>query len=282
MRPTLFAVIAVLPLCGTFTVFAQTDDGVGNLETETVVVGRNSELDDPQYDRAVKQYWEATGLDENHKLRLTIAPWWDPSKGIRRMIQTITPINSKGQPDGEEHTFRPLFGQSRSVTYQAGVRHGVEKEWAGSHSVRYLRIEIPWQNGKIHGQRKLYHPNGKVMTTTTYRNDVVTGESRTLDPEGRLERTVSFRNGKKHGEMKDLWPETGKLRRSITYRDGKVEGVAREYYSNGKLKRESPLKNNALHGIEKLFQPDGKPQETRYWIDGDLVDEKEFRERFKK
>ena len=189
---------------------------------------------------------------------------------------------SLGVLPGTVTSMLKTLNQSRLVTYQTGVRHGIEKEWAGSHSVRYLRIEIPWQNGKVHGQRKLYHPNGKVMTTTTYRNDVVTDESRTLDPEGRLERTVSFRNGKKHGEMKDLWPETGKLRRSITYRDGKVEGVAREYYSNGKLKRESPLKNNALHGIEKLFQPDGKPQETRYWIDGDLVDEKEFKERFTK
>jgi len=262
----------------------QYGEEVGDVKTGTRIIRGDTQLEDTGWQRQVDAYREAAAVPADQKLKLTIVPWFDPSKGIRRMIQVITPLDEKGEPHGEVHTFRPLVRQPvHVVTYRHGVRHGTEKQWAGVHGNDvYLRTEIPWQNGRVHGDRVLYHPNGKVMTTTRYAGGKETDESRSLDAEGRLERTVTFKGGKKHGDLKDYWPETGKLRRVIPYHNGKVEGMVREYYSDGTKKREVPLISDAMHGVEKVYDAEGHAIETRYWIDGELADEAEFKERFKK
>jgi len=282
----LLAALLACSLAAPRPCFAQLQYGedVGNVEVETKIIRGDAKLENGEWQRRVDAYRATAKVPEDQRLKLSIVPWFDPSKGIRRMIQTITPLDDKGMPHGEVHTFRPLVRQPiHVVTYRHGVRHGTEKQWAGVHGndIR-LRAEIPWQNGEVHGDRIMYHPNGKVMTTTKYVRGKETGESRSFDPEGRTERTVTFKGGKKHGELKDYWPETGKLRRVIPYHNGKVEGLVREYYSDGTKKREVPLKNDAMHGVERVYNADGKQIETRYWIDGEPVDEAEFKERFKK
>jgi len=262
----------------------QFGEDVGNLDTETMIVTGEEELEPPGWQRQIEAYREATGAAEDRKLKLTIVPWFNPSKGIERMIQRITPLDEKGEPHGEVHSFRPLVRQPvHAVTYRHGIRHGLEQQWEGAHQGKtYLRAKIPWQNGQVHGERIMYHPGGEVMTITRYNRGKETGESRSFDAQGRLERAVTYRNGNKHGELRDIWPQTGKPRRIIPYRNGKVDGVVQEFYPNGKKKREVTLKNNAMHGVERVYNEEGKEIETRYWIDGERVGEARFKEEFKK
>ena len=265
-------------LLGTCTLASAgpTEDEEGELKT--IVLAPGGKLDAPDTQQTVLQYRKEKKVPDDVSLRVVLTHHHDGSVRFRWFLRSLVPLDAQGQPDGEEVEYVWLAGPVHSTTYRHGVRHGLERMWSGSRSgPSYLTSETPWENGKIHGVKKVYLPGGKVMSQTTYEHGQMTGESRTYDEEGRLLRITFYNSGKKHGELHDFWPESGKLQRSIPYNNGKVDGTSHEYYSNGQLKREASVKNNAMHGLERQFEPDGKLLSTHYWLQGEEVTESEFR-----
>ena len=239
--------------------------------------------DCPQFRRTVERMLKAS--PKGHKVRLTIVRVLDMNVGTRhlRRLKCAVPIDPQGRPDGtEEHRAVPHHPHvERTVPYKKGVREGTEQVWAAKNDRgdRYVRAEVPWHNDKILGTRKTFHPNGKASSTTEYVDGRPHGAVRTFSLDGTLTRSGTMRNGKRHGPMTEYWGRTGNAKRIIPYVAGKVTGVVKEYYANGKLKRELSFRDDLMHGIEKQYEVDGKLARTRYWLDGDVVPEKEFKRR---
>ena len=239
--------------------------------------------------RRIVPFLEA--LPEGHKARISFVTRAPGGEAIR-YIQCITPLDPKGRPDGVELHYADWYrAPVRTVDYRAGLQHGVEKTYGTTRSQdmetgklvwrQYLRVEIPFADGKAHGLKRTFHENGEVATATPYADGNVEGESRSFSPEGRVIRIANFSGGKRQGEVVDNWPENGSRKRIVTYRDGLVHGMSRAYYADGSLKWERPFKDNELHGIERHFAPDGGEEKTRYWVAGEPVEKSAFEEQFK-
>lgn len=197
-------------------------------------------------------------------------------------IQSLTPVDPQGIPDGEAHFIeRWGWATTRIVPYRKGVLDGTEKLFVRERDKYYMQTEIPWKDGKIHGVKKRYHPNGKVMSEAPYENGIATGSSRFYDLAGRLQKESSFKDGMPEGDMVEYYPLTGKPRKVISYKAGKADGVVREYYDSGKLKREIRVKDDAFQGVERQYDEEGNCTKVRYWLDDQEVSESEFREKFK-
>ncbi|GMV83923.1 MAG: hypothetical protein AMXMBFR7_51070 [Planctomycetota bacterium] len=196
-------------------------------------------------------------------------------------VQSVTPLNPQGQPDGEA-IVKAQYGWEilRSIPYKNGIQEGVEKEFefgeVEGKRVLYLRKETPWLAGKVHGVKKLFHPNGRVMSESSYVNGITDGPSRNYDLSGRLEREAHFKNGKREGTMTEYWTLTGKPKNIIPYKLGKVDGLVQEFFDSGKLKKEVTLKDDEFHGVEKRFDEDGALLKTVYWLRDKEVSKQAF------
>ncbi len=209
------------------------------------------------------------------KVRVSIRNVFNPSRGgIVPTVAAFVPLDDEGRPHGDQRHYHPWGRLLRTVPFVHGARHGVERVYGRRGRKSYVREEIPWTDGRVHGVKKAYHPDGTVRSASHYRRGQAHGASRAFDEKGRLLALTEFENGQRHDKAVKYWPDTGEPRRVATYDRGDVTGVLREYYASGALKRELPFKENARHGVEKQYDPDGAVIRTRTWSQGELVSEK--------
>lgn len=220
-------------------------------------------------------------LPAGHRVRLTVRRIFEPSK--RHEIdapQRIAAINAEGVKDGIEAYYGKYgYDLKKTVTYRDGVRHGPEKLYATADRRRYAKTVIPWVDGVVSGMRRVYHPNGQVMVEVKYENGRPVGTSTTCDETGRIVRTTEYADGARDGEMIDYYPR--KPKRIAPFENGQVNGVVREFYESGKLRSETPFRRDELHGVEKHYDENGEVTRTRYWLEGEMVPEGEFRQKYR-
>lgn len=220
-------------------------------------------------------------LPPGHKVKIVMVNFGGGGGAPIRYAQSMTPLGADGQPDGTELGWCDWYrAPVHMVPYKNGKRQGVEKLFTMEQEP-WLNAEIPWVEGRLHGVRKTYHRSGKTASEATYVNGELTGETRGFSPDGKLIRVAPYVKGKRHGEVTDYWPETGKVQQVVLYTNGQVNGVSHAWYANGQMKWERPFRNNRQHGIERCFDGQGKLEKTKYWVDGDEVDEATFKARFK-
>ncbi len=221
-------------------------------------------------------------LPEGHKLRVTYHKIWDPSRGkTLEMVRTTVPLDKKGRRDGVEKHYKAFKGLQRTVTFEAGERHGPEKIYGLQRGTDQPRAIIQWKNGEKK-EKKIFYSDGELNTVVKYEDGHPVGKSRSFDREGRLQRVVPYKNGNRHGKMITYWPETGKKKRVVPCVEGVVDGVVREYYKDGSKKAELPFRDDSLHGVTKHWDEDGKLERKRYWIEGNMVPQGVFKEKFEK
>ena len=230
-------------------------------------------------------------LPDGYKARIyfvTRAPGGEAITYVERM----TPLNPQGKADGTELWFGDWYRQPyHLIPFKNGLRQGVERLYQTHEawddktkritSVWYVQAEIPWENDKLHGVKKTFHPDGKLASQSPYVRGAISGEGRSYTQEGKLYRIARYKGGKKHGDLTDYWPRNGKVKRVIPYNTGRVHGVAREFYFSGKPKWERPFRDNLQHGIERHWEEDGSEVRTRYWVNGEMVPKEEFDKAFK-
>jgi len=246
-------------------------------KTRVAVFEKNAKVRDWQVMGALK------ALPDDHKLQVTFEQVWDmsPQKFVE-IAKVLTPLNADGKPDGVESYFKEWKGLQRTISYKNGVKDGPEKVYEHADGRNeFVREETQWKEGKMAGKRIVYYPDGKVATEVTYEDGKPAGEGKSYDREGRLTQVIRYKDGKRDGEMTDYWPATGKPKRVVPCTAGVVNGLVKEYYEDGTLERELPFKNDALHGIEKHHDEKGNLTLTRYWLEGELVPEGVFKEKFK-
>jgi antitoxin component YwqK of YwqJK toxin-antitoxin module len=229
-------------------------------------------------DRRVTEYLKE--LPEDHKLQPVVTFTWsdDEAKPIPCLV-SLTPVDPDGKPDGEARYYDDTFVR-RVVPWQHGLKEGVEKEcvWPdGGRGGSVTVSETPWRNGKVHGVKKLYHPeNGKVSMEVPYADGLRQGVAKSYDLPGRLEKVVPYKDDKADGEVIEYWTATGKPRKIVPFRNGVAQGVVREYHDNGNLKNELPVENDLFQGIEKQYDEKGTLVMTRYWLRDELVSKEQY------
>lgn len=254
---------------------ADTIPGHGAGQSKEVVVDPEGPYPD-RWRNLMRRY---TDLPEGHKVRVTAKRIFDPSNRVHfDAPQKAVAIDQEGQKHGEENFLNHYATEVlKTVTWKHGVKHGPEKHWATANRKRYARTVIPWKDGKVDGVRRTYFPNGQVMVEVTYDNGVPVGHSTTYDQQGRVVRKTQFKDGLRHGERVDFFPP--QVRRRIPMKHGEVHGVVKEFDKQGNLVREIPFQHDLQHGVEKTYNNNGEVKETRYWLEGNPVSEREYRRR---
>lgn len=195
----------------------------------------------------------------------------------------VTPLDDGNNPHGIQWLMinnDAASGQMlayRLIPWEHGVKQGVEKEFKADKLV----AEVPWKNGRMHGKRRVYFPDGKVKSETSYVDGLAEGPSRIWDENGKLLSESAMKAGKRHGAMTEYWPGTDVPQRVIQYKNDRIHGAVREFYSSGKLKRERDFLNEAAHGEDRYFDENGKLANLSYWFDGVPVSKEEFKNRSK-
>ncbi len=258
---------------------AAENDAAPKAKTKQVKVVTSVEEVPPFSKRNLKKIIKA--LPEEHKLQITVSQFVDMGHGdssnqLEPYASSAVPINADDQKNGQEMFFVAprRSGITRIVTWVEGVKDGPETLFSAQK--RYKTTEIPWKDGKIHGVRKTFNAEGKVMTETNYEHGEVVGVSKEYDEQGRLVREVGYKDGKKHGKRVEYWAQTGERRRVVPYKHGQAHGEALEYHLNGELKRRVPAIDGQLHGHEQVYNDEGELIDQRWWLNGTPVSKREY------
>jgi antitoxin component YwqK of YwqJK toxin-antitoxin module len=205
--------------------------------------------------------------------------WSDDEQRILTHLSSVSPIGPDGKIDGEVRYYAHTL-VVRTVPYKKGVKDGVERKFQGvaveGQRQHVLLAEIPWQNDKIQGVKKLYHANGKLRVEAPHDNGQPDGVSKEYDLNGRTVKVTEYKKGKRHGEMTEYWTLTGKPMRIVPYKNDKIEGLVRQFYDTGQLKKEVPARRDLFHGVEKQYDEEGALIKKRYWVDDQEIPEEEF------
>ena len=101
-----------------------------------------------------------------------------------------------------------------------------------------------YKDGKLHGKKITYYPNGKVTEETNFVNGLKEGENNYYSPESVLLKKLKYRNDKLVGEAFH-YDASGAVMIEGFYKEGRKNGIWK-YYKGGKLvleeKYPKPLK----------------------------------------
>jgi len=199
--------------------------------------------------------------------------------------QSVVPLDADDRPHGNEWLALegdPATGSLfsyRLVPWKHGIRDGVEKEFSARQQEARLVGEVSWRNGKMHGARKAFFPDGKLRSEIPYVEGLADGLARIWDADGKLLSEGTMKAGKRDGTMIEYWPGTDQPQRVIHYKDDRIDGLVREFYRSGKVKRERSFRNESPHGEDRTFHENGEVAALRYWHNGAPVSKDEFEKR---
>ncbi len=222
------------------------------------------------------------------RLKLTIGLFYDfgHSASTNRMepyIMAAVPLDDQGRPHGVGQFFSPAtHGPCREASYRNGRKHGPERVYDRGPRGRYVRTEIPWENGKMHGTKKIFAGNGKLTFECAFVHGKQEGKAKSYAANGKVVSVTPYRNGKKEGKAVLYYPGTGRVKREVIYHNNKINGTTREYFKNGKLKRKMQIKDSLMHGAVELYdEKTGRLVRKSYFLEGENVSEAEFRKKYK-
>ncbi|RPD96587.1 toxin-antitoxin system YwqK family antitoxin [Aureibaculum marinum] len=108
----------------------------------------------------------------------------------------------------------------------------------------------------FHGKVTWFHPNGKVMQTVHYIENIPHGLRKNYFEKGSLKSEYTYVNGKINGDYVAYY-ENAQLSESGKYSNGNRVGNWKEYYQNGKLKAEGTYTNDTKTGTWQVYYYDG-------------------------
>ena len=111
------------------------------------------------------------------------------------------------------------------------IKHGTYLKY---YSNEILADSCEYQNGKIHGERKLYSEEGKLEIVESYEHGVFEGPYTTYYPGGQIKKIQQYKSDKIQGILEEYY-ENGKLKAEVTFRDNLENGPFKEYHENGQL-----------------------------------------------
>lgn len=106
------------------------------------------------------------------------------------------------------------------------------------------------------GEVTWYHPNGKIMQTVNYKNNIPHGLRKNYYDSGPLKSEYSYKDGKIDGPYVSYY-ENAQKEEEGQYKNGERTGEWKEYHKNGKLKGEGKYKNGKKVGEWTMYYYDG-------------------------
>ena len=101
-----------------------------------------------------------------------------------------------------------------------------------------------------------YHKDSKaVMTTENYLNDKLEGPRLVYHPNGKLAESVSYKNNLKNGISK-IFSKEGILIEEAVYNNGMMQGVYKVFEDSGKLAVKGQFKNDVKKGMWYFYEND--------------------------
>lgn len=116
-----------------------------------------------------------------------------------------------------------------------------------------VKAEYTLLNGKINGQAKTFHYNGKLELVGNYTNGEKNGLFKEYDDNGNLEAEYTMSNGEMNGVLKTYY-SNGKLKKSGNYLKGKEHGIFIEYDEYGNKEAEYTMANGMKNGVLKIYE----------------------------
>lgn len=167
----------------------------------------------------------------------------------------ILKISNEKRKD-DDYTERSLTAYNITLIKKEGIydpNNGKKVEYYYGDKIQ---VEYTLLNGKINGQLKAYHYNGKLKKVGFYSNDKENGIFKEFDENGNLVAEYSMSNGDLNGLLITYY-SNGNLKKKGNYLNGKEQGNFIEYDENGDKLVEYEMSNGMKNGVLKVYE-DGK------------------------
>jgi antitoxin component YwqK of YwqJK toxin-antitoxin module len=191
-------------------------------------------------------------------------------KEIRQPDPIITVLHSNGkfkeiyylkndQKNGLYESFYESGNPKIKCYYVDGILHREHIEYYDK--LDCIHKYLQYDNGKLHGVIKSYHPNGKPFVEQMYENNKKNGYYKDHDKNGILRTETFFKNNELHGSYKS-YTKNGALYTHYFYKNDKPNGEYKKFYKSGKLKIICNFKNGKLYGEYTSLYEDGEIKKT--------------------
>lgn len=144
----------------------------------------------------------------------------------------------------------------------------IEKYYVNQDSIRFGTYtsyddegvkfeESHYKKGLLHGDRKIFYPNGEVEILEHYENGQIEGNYQTFYENGQINLDANYIDGKMEGVVKRYF-DSGELMEEVTFVGNEENGPFKEYYKNGKIKWEGQYKDGDNEfGLIKSYDEEG-------------------------
>ena len=132
-----------------------------------------------------------------------------------------------------------------------------------------LNMEIPYDEGKVHGIVKTYYTTGEIYSKISYVYGIKHGLAQTFYKNGKLKNEVFYINDKQEGIRKNFY-KTGNIKEEIMCQNDIAEGFSKNFYENGVLKAEAYCHNGRPEGYVRNYYPSGELKSDGNFKDGKI------------
>ncbi len=125
-----------------------------------------------------------------------------------------------------------------------------------------LMVAANYVAGKLHGERRMYYPSGKVELIEHYENDIHHGLYQVFYENGNIKLQGQYIKGKMEGEWQGFYEDTT-LKEKVTFKENQENGAFTEYHPNGNIKAKGTyLNGDKEEGLLELFDEAGELERT--------------------
>jgi len=173
--------------------------------------------------------------------------------------------DKNNRKQGTWMTFYPNGKIQGEGTYKDDKKNGYFKDYTENGDlIRVVKYVNDIEQADALEIRKLqvaneYYPDGKIKSTTMYRDGVPEGVKRDYSPDGVITRSAEYHNGNLIGE-------------GIMLEEGCKDGPWKEFYSEGSLRAEGRYDHGKRIGEWKFYHPDGKMEQNGRYTETGLAD----------
>jgi len=122
----------------------------------------------------------------------------------------------------------------------------------------------PFSTNIANGQYEIYHKNGQMNATMTFKDGNMEGLWVVYYENGQLKYGTTYKDGKLNGHF-ESYHGNGQLGYRTTYKDGKLNGPFEGYHKNGQLKEKSSYKDGKANGPYERYYENGKINKERQY-----------------
>jgi antitoxin component YwqK of YwqJK toxin-antitoxin module len=132
-----------------------------------------------------------------------------------------------------------------------------------------LMEEVPYKDGKQHGERKLYFENGKINIIENYKQGIYEGKYLKFNEDGSKDVEGQYVNNAMSGEWAYYFSSPkNSVKERVNFKDNMENGASTEYHTNGKVYAEGNYTNEKEQGWWTVYDSTGKAIQKIFYNEG--------------